>query len=593
MPRSAATNDPALKDLNLPRGLLLAGGILILLAEPIWLTIEGQLSLAMLSGPQPFNFNLLLGFALFNALLGLMLLFMLRFQWLQLRWRTVTWLVWTSLILSCAVTARQTNNVDAFAELLISLLLVNSMLCDCSPRWLGSLSAISIAAFVWLAASRQATSMEWFIVVVGVVVAHCGQGMSIRNRREAAAARAELEARMVEVDAAKRRASQSEENLKRIIEYAPDVITVNRYSDGRFIMVNREFEKRFDESSAPGHTPVDKNLIVPRAQMKEVMKELAQDGVTRDVEFEYRKPDGTLEHYLVSCILAEMNGEKCVITFARNITAIKRIERKLRESEAMMRKIFDDNSDPMTVIDAESNTFVNANHAYLRFNGLASKQEVAGAPPSRFVPRETVRRINQLLLRDGQILNQEFEFPDKHGKLVPMLLSISTMELGGRLHYVTTVRDITAIREIQRQLRQSEATLRKIFEASPHCITLARLPNGTFQAVNDSFVKQFGFTREEAIGKTQRELGLWADLSQAREAMRRLWKDGVITNMELSLRRKNGTILPCLFSAALTEIGSELCVVAIVHDITELKRTEADLVQAREAALAASRAKSE
>ncbi|MBV8452374.1 MAG: response regulator, partial [Deltaproteobacteria bacterium] len=98
---------------------------------------------------------------------------------------------------------------------------------------------------------------------------------------------------------------------------------------------------------------------------------------------------------------------------------------------------------------------------------------------------------------------------------------------------------------------------------------------------------------EEAIGKTQRELGLWADLSQAREAMRRLWKDGVITNMELSLRRKNGTILPCLFSAALTEIGSELCVVAIVHDITELKRTEADLVQAREAALAASRAKSE
>jgi two-component system sensor histidine kinase/response regulator len=52
-------------------------------------------------------------------------------------------------------------------------------------------------------------------------------------------------------------------------------------------------------------------------------------------------------------------------------------------------------------------------------------------------------------------------------------------------------------------------------------------------------------------------------------------------------------ILPCLFSAALTDIGSDLCAVAIVHDITELKRTEHELVQAREAALAASRAKSE
>jgi two-component system sensor histidine kinase/response regulator len=50
-----------------------------------------------------------------------------------------------------------------------------------------------------------------------------------------------------------------------------------------------------------------------------------------------------------------------------------------------------------------------------------------------------------MLGRDGQILDQEFEFLDKDRKLVPMLLSISTMELGGRLHYVTTARDITAL----------------------------------------------------------------------------------------------------------------------------------------------------
>src|SRR5262249_27484922 len=143
-------------------------------------------------------------------------------------------------------------------------------------------------------------------------------------------------------------------------------------------------------------------------------------------------------------------------TFSRDITAIKEIERKLRESEAIMRKIFDENSDPMTVIDAESNTFVNANHAYLRFNGVTSKQEVIGRRPNRFIPRDTVRRIDELLLRDGQIVNEEFDFPDKQGNLVPMLLSISTMELGGRRHYVTTVRDITTIKAIQRQLRQSE-----------------------------------------------------------------------------------------------------------------------------------------
>jgi PAS domain S-box-containing protein len=444
-------------DLNLPRSLLLTAGILIVLAEPVWLTIDRQLSIAMLAGSETPHFNVLLGFSLFNVLLGVTLLSILHFPWLQLRWRAATWLVWSSLILSCAVTAGQTGDVDAFAELLICLLVVNAMLCDCGRRWLGSLSAISIASFVWLGVSWRATPMEWFTVIVGVVVAHCGQEMSIRKRREAAAARGELEAKMVELDAAERRASQSEENLKRIIEYAPDVIAVTRYSDGRLILANQEFEKRFNQSRTLGHAPVENSLRVPHTTIEGAMKELTQDGIVRDREFDYRK-DGTLEHYLVSSIFAEMNGEKCVITFAHDITAIKEIERKLRESEAMMRKIFDDNSDPMTVIDATSNTFVNANHAYLRFNGLTSTQDLIGERPSRFVPRDTVRRINELLVRDGQILNQEFEFPDKDGKLVPMLMSISTMELGGALHYVTTARDITAlVRAREAALTASEA----------------------------------------------------------------------------------------------------------------------------------------
>jgi PAS domain S-box-containing protein len=89
-----------------------------------------------------------------------------------------------------------------------------------------------------------------------------------------------------------------------------------------------------------------------------------------------------------------------------------------------------------------------------------------------------------------------------------------------------------------------QLSLSMLTGSKPDCITLARLSNGTFQAVNDSFVRQFGFTREEAIGKTQRELGLWTDLSQAREVMRRLRNDGVITNVKINLRRKNGTILP-------------------------------------------------
>ena len=127
--------------------------------------------------------------------------------------------------------------------------------------------------------------------------------MSIRKRREAAAARAELEAKMIELDAAERRASQSEANLKRIIQYAPDVITVNRYSDGRFMLVNREFSK--DVSMRAQHSDIRplKRSESASALNEKAMKELAQNGVSRDIGFEIASKTAreTLSRLMHSC----------------------------------------------------------------------------------------------------------------------------------------------------------------------------------------------------------------------------------------------------------------------------------------------------
>ena len=96
---SGNDNHPAPVDLHLPKGLLVTAGILMVLAEPVWLTIDRQIFLSTVVAAKPFHFNVLLAFSLFNALLGTVLLSIRYLPWLQLRWRTVTWLVWASLIL--------------------------------------------------------------------------------------------------------------------------------------------------------------------------------------------------------------------------------------------------------------------------------------------------------------------------------------------------------------------------------------------------------------------------------------------------------------------------------------------------------------
>ncbi|MGA2411343.1 MAG: response regulator, partial [Candidatus Binataceae bacterium] len=146
---------------------------------------------------------------------------------------------------------------------------------------------------------------------------------------------------------------------------------------------------------------------------------------------------------------------------------------------------------------------------------------------------------------------------------------------------------------VQRRLGESEAKLRKIFETSSDNITINRLSDGHYLEVNEAFTKAFGCAREEILGSTSGALGLWANRNQLREFVKRIKAEGVVANMEVDTRARDGSTTPYLLSSKVIEIGGEQCVVTIAHNIQSIRQAEADLIAAREAALAASQAKSE
>jgi PAS domain S-box-containing protein len=142
------------------------------------------------------------------------------------------------------------------------------------------------------------------------------------------------------------------------------------------------------------------------------------------------------------------------------------------------------------------------------------------------------------------------------------------------------------------KLAESEATLRRIFDATPDAIMIARHSDSAYFEVNQA-AAEFGYSRAELLSSNAISLGMWVDLNERSEYRRRLKDDGVVTNMETRLRRKDGTIVPTLLSGALVELNGEACSISIARDVTQIKENERDLVAAREAALAASQAKSE
>ncbi|MGH7838395.1 MAG: PAS domain-containing sensor histidine kinase, partial [Candidatus Binataceae bacterium] len=101
-----------------------------------------------------------------------------------------------------------------------------------------------------------------------------------------------------------------------------------------------------------------------------------------------------------------------------------------------------------------------------------------------------------------------------------------------------------------------------------------------------------GYRPDELKGKTLQGLGLWTDTEKIDQFVRALTEKGHVFGLETSFNLRGGAVA-VLISGELVEIDGRRCVVLNSHAITRLKQTEQELIAAREAALAASRAKSQ
>jgi PAS domain S-box-containing protein len=141
-------------------------------------------------------------------------------------------------------------------------------------------------------------------------------------------------------------------------------------------------------------------------------------------------------------------------------------------------------------------------------------------------------------------------------------------------------------------LRESEEKLWKVFDANPDAITVSRLSDGRYINVSSGFLRG-GFSREEVLASSGRELGIWVDDAQRADYERELREQGSVRKLEARFRKKDGTIVPYLVSGAVIQLSHGPCAISVLRDIGGIRQTEHELVSAREAAEAASRAKSE
>ena len=137
--------------------------------------------------------------------------------------------------------------------------------------------------------------------------------------------------------------------------------------------------------------------------------------------------------------------------------------------------------------------------------------------------------------------------------------------------------DVTASREIEEALRTAQAKYTAIYDTMPDAAGISSVTDGRFLEVNAAFCNLLGLTREEVIGRTAQEAGVWATEHERPKLVQALKRDGKVDRLEM-LAQRDGLPIPGLMSARPVQIAGEACQVFVFRDITQETRTNDELM---------------
>jgi PAS domain S-box-containing protein len=129
---------------------------------------------------------------------------------------------------------------------------------------------------------------------------------------------------------------------------------------------------------------------------------------------------------------------------------------------------------------------------------------------------------------------------------------------------------------------QSDKKFEAIFQCSPDVITITDASSGSLLDVNDSFLQLTGYSREEVIGSSTKELNIWGNVEDRRRIVNLLKSGANVDKVELSFRTKSGELRQMLFSARLIEVDGRQLIITNTHDVTDRNVTEEKLLESEE-----------
>ncbi|HMY49322.1 MAG TPA: PAS domain S-box protein [Rhodocyclaceae bacterium] len=140
--------------------------------------------------------------------------------------------------------------------------------------------------------------------------------------------------------------------------------------------------------------------------------------------------------------------------------------------------------------------------------------------------------------------------------------------------FVATVEDITARKQAEAALRDSEERLSQVFRLLPDAVMLSDPDSGRIDDVNQGWTDTLGHPREATLGRTAEALGLWCNPSDARTVLDTLRAGHDVSDQPATLCHRDGRVLETLLRARLIRVRGRDGLLTVIRDVTEPRRLE-------------------
>jgi diguanylate cyclase (GGDEF)-like protein/PAS domain S-box-containing protein len=132
------------------------------------------------------------------------------------------------------------------------------------------------------------------------------------------------------------------------------------------------------------------------------------------------------------------------------------------------------------------------------------------------------------------------------------------------------------------EMREAKEHFELIFNTSPDAVLITHPEDGAIVNLNEGFTALTGFTRAETIGKSSHDIQLWEDIRDRKRALAELGERGLLENMEVTFRRRDGNPITGILSARMITLQGQSHIISVTRDITDRKRAEEALKKSEE-----------